>query len=141
MKSSLIPICFNSMIVRGYFIFVRYFYVYNTVKPLFKQCFEILKTYAYIAKIAYIRFRTRYPVVYMEKMIIVLYHFLFFFSNKSAFLKIWGHPAQSPLTQHFLSFRWVKSQNEADQNIYSSNCFIQPASSFSSFSYIKKIKN
>ena len=54
-----------------------------------------------------------------------------FFGNKGSIPRIWGHQHTHSIdSTHttLFSFRWVNSQSEADQNIHSFNCFIQPAS-------------
>ena len=56
--------------------------------------------------------------------------FLFFFSNKGVFSKIWGHPAHTEqvlLTQHFYSSDESNLRAKQIKNIHSFNCFIQPA--------------
>ena len=49
-----------------------------------------------------------------------------FFRNKSAFPKIWGHPAHALLTQQFYPSDESNPRAKQIKNIHSFNCFVQP---------------
>ena len=52
----------------------------------------------------------------------------FFFISKGVFPKIWGHPTQALLTQHFFPSDESNSKAKQLKSIHSFNCFIKPAS-------------